>query len=235
VNRTNPTWIVAGAVALGGGVAALAGAAGGPALPAARLAAAAVPFAIGAALLVRARVPAGVANALTLTRLVIVALGAGVAACPGEAIARVRWGIVAAALVDRALDGLDGPIARRLGEAGPRGAAFDGETDALATLVLSILAVRLGAPAAALGVGLARYLMLAAAAAWPRLRGSVPSSLRAKIVCDANLGALILLVSPLAPAAARAPLAWAALAAAAWSFSFDLRYLLGRDRIEAGT
>jgi phosphatidylglycerophosphate synthase len=176
----------------------------------------------------------GPANALTLGRAVLASLGAGLAVA--EAAPPSAWWLIAGAGACLALDGIDGQVARRRGEASDLGARFDGEVDALVTLVLSLLVWRAGGTGAhVLGVGLMRYLMLLTAAAWPRLRGHVPSSLRAKIIHDANLVALLVCLAPPTPTAVRAPLAAAALAALVYSFSHDVRYLLARDKIPAGT
>jgi phosphatidylglycerophosphate synthase len=177
----------------------------------------------------------GVANTITLARLGLVCFGAGLAAGAPAPFGPLAWPLVLGALVDRALDAVDGPIARRRGEASALGAIFDGEVDALATLVLAALVVRAGAAAwawpAALTIGAMRYLMLAAALAWPRLRGTVPSSWRAKVICDVNVGALITLLAPITPAAFGPPLVLAALALLVYSFGHDVRYLLARAKI----
>jgi phosphatidylglycerophosphate synthase len=166
------------------------------------------------------------ANAVTLVRLLVVCVGAALAL---RGPAGIEWWLVCGASVELALDGLDGPIARARGETSAFGARFDGEVDALAMLVLSILVWRTGAAGAwVLAVGGLRYALLAAAALWPRLRGHVPSSLRAKIICDVNLGALIVALAPIGPAWVHAALPAGGLALLAYSFGHDVLYLLRR-------
>ena len=79
-----------------------------------------------------------------------------------------------------------------------------------------------------LGIGGMRYAMATASFLWPRLRGQVPSSLRAKIICDSAIVALLLILLPVdgVPAAWRSGLAGLAFAMLVYSFSFDVRHLL---------
>ena len=174
--------------------------------------------------------PLSLATRLTLTRATITAALAGLAVAPALAHS-LAWGVLAAAALELGLDTADGAVARRRGETSELGAIFDGEVDALFVLVLSVLAFHTGrhdgAPAAfVLALGGFRYAFLAAALVFPVLRGEVPSSLRAKIICDVVIGVLLFGVAPFTPVAARTPLAAMALALLAWSFSFDVRYLL---------
>jgi hypothetical protein len=101
--------------------------------------------------------------------------------------------------------------------------------------VLSLLAFQTGrhdgAPAGfVLALGGFRYFLLAAAALVPWLRGQVPSSLRAKIICNIAVGVCLFDAAPFTPVALRNPLTAVALALLAWSFSFDVRYLAARRR-----
>jgi phosphatidylglycerophosphate synthase len=183
----------------------------------------------------RARLPAAplsLATYLTLARATLTAALAGLCAEPRLAGRLAAWILVVAA-VELALDNLDGQLARRRGEASEFGARLDGEIDALFVLVLSVLAFHRGraegAPAAlVLGIGAFRYALLAAALAVPWLRGEVPSSLRAKIICNVAIGTLLFDVAPFTPVALRTPMTATALVLLAWSFSFDVRYLRAR-------
>ncbi len=173
--------------------------------------------------------PLSLASRLTLTRATITAALAGLCAEPRLAVQLAWWTLVVAA-VELALDAADGALARRRNEASAFGARFDGEIDALFVLVLSVLAFHHGrsegAPGAfVLGIGAFRYALLAGALALPFLRGEVPSSLRAKIICNVAIGALLFCVAPFTPVVLRTPVAAAALVLLAWSFSFDVRYL----------
>jgi phosphatidylglycerophosphate synthase len=170
--------------------------------------------------------PIGWATRLTLLRLLLV-LGLGVGAVMGLG---PSLALTAICVVEMILDGLDGPLARRRGEASGFGSRLDGETDALFVLVLSLLAWRRpdGPGVVVLGIGAMRYAMATASFLWPRLRGQVPSSLRAKIICDSAIVALLLILLPVPGLASswRDGLAWLAFAMLVYSFSFDVRYLL---------
>ncbi len=180
------------------------------------------------------RAPLSLANRMTLARTALTSGLAGLAFAPALAHA-LAWAVLGVAAILLTLDNLDGRVARRRGEASAFGALIDGETDAFFTLVLSVLAFhegqRAGAPAAlVLAIGLFRYALLVATALWPALRGEVPSSLRAKVICNTGLGALLFGIAPFTPLWSRTPVAAAALLLLAWSFSFDVRYLLGKRR-----
>lgn len=131
------------------------------------------------------------------------------------------------ALVLVALDGLDGWLARRRGNASPFGARFDMETDAALSLILSGLLVTEGRVGIwVLLTGLWRYLYVAAGLVWPRLAGDVPPSLARKIACVVQLLCLIAALAPTLPW----PGLWAglALAVTSWSFGRDILWLLRR-------
>jgi phosphatidylglycerophosphate synthase len=185
----------------------------------------------------RARLPAAplsLANRITLVRATLTVSLAGLAATPAWASA-LAWLVLGVAGVELVLDAVDGQLARRRGEASDFGARLDAEIDALFVLVLSLLAFHVGrssgAPGAfVLAIGAFRYALLAAALPWPWLRGEVPSSLRAKIICNVAIGALLFCVAPPSPLVLRTPIAALALALLAWSFSFDVRYLLRTRR-----
>jgi phosphatidylglycerophosphate synthase len=186
----------------------------------------------------RARLPAAplsLATRMTLARATLTATIAGLGFAPALAHAHTAAFLTAAGL-ELFLDNLDGRVARRRGEASALGAQLDGETDAVFVLALSLLAFQNGriegAPGAfVLAIGAFRYLLLAAAALVPWLRGQVPSSLRAKIICNVAVGVLLFDAVPFTPVALRNPLAAIALALLAWSFSFDVRYLAARRNV----
>jgi len=184
------------------------------------------------------RAPLSWANRITLARASLTAGLAGLCAAPALAH-REAYLVLALATVELVLDAVDGQLARRRRETSEFGARLDGEIDALFVLVLSVLAFHegraRGAPGAfVLGIGAFRYLLLAAALAVPWLRGEVPSSMRAKVICNVNIGALLLCLWPPAPGFLRTPMAALALALLAWSFSFDVRYLLRKRRRSRG-
>src|SRR5699024_6459898 len=105
-----------------------------------------------------------------LLRGAIACLLAGLVIVAPHAPTPVLWTATAAGFVALSLDGLDGLLARRRGEASRFGAGFDMETDALVILLLSILMYRLDrAGAWVLAIGLMRYAFVAAGWVWPRL------------------------------------------------------------------
>src|SRR5688500_11715112 len=81
--------------------------------------------------------------------------------------------LVSLAAVARALDAVDGPVARRTGTATALGARFDGEVDAFLILALSVyVAPALGAWV--LAIGAARYVFLAGERLLPWMRAPLP-------------------------------------------------------------
>jgi phosphatidylglycerophosphate synthase len=166
----------------------------------------------------------GTANQVTAARLLIVAAMAG---CIGEpATPAVAMAVVAAAMVVVALDGVDGWLARRTRMVSPFGARFDEETDALLILVLAILVWRFGrAGPWVLMAGLLRYLFVASGAVWLWMRRPLTPTRRARVICVAQVLALILaLIPPVAPLLA----AWTAgvgLLLLSCSFLVDTRRL----------
>jgi phosphatidylglycerophosphate synthase len=122
----------------------------------------------------------GPANRVTLARAVMVA---GIAALVAQAtFADVpRTPVILLSVVALTLDCVDGRVARRTRSVTALGAAFDMETDAFLILVLSWYVVpQVGVWV--LGIGMARYLLLAAGATLPWLAGATPSRTWAKVV-----------------------------------------------------
>lgn len=171
----------------------------------------------------------GPANTVTLARLVLVAL---LAAAVGEPLATARemaWAAVLLATLAAVLDAVDGPLARRSGQASAFGARFDMETDALLILVLSVLVLQFGkAGAWVLLAGGMRYAFVLAARAWPWLDAPLPPSWRRKTVCVVQITALIVCLGPIVPPAASAALAAASVVLLAWSFAIDIVWLARR-------
>ena len=189
-------------------------------------------FAIGVAL-VLAALPAhlprqrfGPANRVTLARLALVALLAGLL---GENAASVAWPIVAIATLAAVLDAVDGPLARRTGLASLFGARFDMETDTLLMLVLALLAWQLGkAGGWIVAAGLLRYLFVGAGRAWRWLERPLPPSMRRKAICVIQIVTLTVCLAPVVPPAASAPIAGAGLALLVCSFAVDVAWLRRR-------
>lgn len=140
-----------------------------------------------------------------------------------------RWFWVASALGALALDGLDGRIARRLGQVSAFGARFDMETDAATLLGLSIVVWLCGqAGAWVLASGLMRYIFVLGCWAWPAPAAPLPPKKRRQAVCVAQIAVLILAVAPPIVPAVAAPLCFVALALLGYSFAVDIAWLTAR-------
>lgn len=189
-------------------------------------------------LLVRAlrrhRRAAGPADLVTLARAVLVggvtALVADGLVSGAPAIVTIT-GLTVAALV---LDGVDGQVARRTNTVTPLGARFDMEVDAFLVLVLSVLVATVVGPWA-LAVGLMRYAFVAAGAALPWLRGSLPPSMAAKTVAALQGVVLIVVGTGLLPLPAATAAVAVALAALTWSFARSVRQLWAGRRVTTPT
>ena len=171
--------------------------------------------------------PFGRASEVTLARGAIALLLLGLlAAAPSAAVA---WLIVLLALVGLGLDGVDGWLARRRGEASAFGARFDMETDALLILALAALAWQQGkaGPWIVLA-GALRYLFVAASGAFAWLRLPLPPSRRRQTVCVLQIVSLILALLPLVPVSLSSVIAAAGLALLCWSFAIDVAWLARR-------
>lgn len=168
----------------------------------------------------------GLANQVTLLRAALVCLIGGTLVAGAGRLSWSVAGLVAAALM---LDGIDGWLARRLRAATAFGARFDLEIDALLLLVLALLAWRAEQVGAwVLAIGLMRYAFVAAGWLWPALRADLPPSVRRKVVCVLQGGALLACLLPPVPAGLAAALAAGALAALTLSFALDVASLVRR-------
>ncbi len=163
----------------------------------------------------------GAANAVTLARgaltvMLLALLG----------VRAAEWWLVGLATLAAALDGVDGALARRRGEAGEFGARFDMETDALLILVLAALVWQHGkAGVWILLAGLLRYLFVAASYLKPWLGAALPPSRRRQAVCVVQIVSLIGALVPIVTQPASAALALAGLIVLIWSFAVDVAHL----------
>lgn len=168
----------------------------------------------------------GPANLITLARLLLIAM---LAAVLGERVPdadALAWAVLTVASVAALMDAVDGPIARRRGEASEFGARFDMESDALLVLVLSALAWQLGkAGAWVLAAGAMRYLFVAAAWRWPWLAQPLPPRWRRKAVCVVQIVSLILCLCPWLQPPLSVAVAAVGLAALTASFGLDVFWL----------
>jgi phosphatidylglycerophosphate synthase len=160
----------------------------------------------------------GWAHRVTLIRGLLVALMIPGLLAPG----RQPWLPLILGAVALALDGLDGPLARRTGTASAFGARFDMETDALTVLMLAALVAAEGRVGAwVLLSGAMRYLYVAAGWIWPRLAGPVPPSMARKLVCVLQIAGLLVALAPIVPPPWPAGIAALSLALLVWSFGRD--------------
>lgn len=124
------------------------------------------------------------------------------------------------------LDGVDGFLARREKLSSDFGARFDMETDAFLALVISLLiweSERAGIWV--LGLGLMRYAFVLWSWFSPPLTATLFPSMRRKVVCVIQLGALCLMISPLLYGSAIALVGIAALLCLSASFLVDIVWL----------
>lgn len=129
-----------------------------------------------------------------------------------------------------ALDGVDGPVARRTGTATAFGARFDMETDALTVLMLSALVAAEGRVGPwVLMSGALRYLYVAGGWAWPWLARPVPPSFARKLVCVLQIAGLLAALLPILAPPWPSAIAAVSLALLIWSFGRDVIGLM-RDK-----
>lgn len=178
----------------------------------------------------------GYANLVTAIRAAIVSFVCGtVFLAEGfQWDPRVEWAVVAAVLVALVLDGIDGRLARRLGQASDFGARFDMEVDALLILILSGAALLLDkAGWWVLLIGLMRYGFVFAQVFLPALSAPLPPSFRRKTVCVLQVAGLCALVVPGVAPPISTVIAAISLAALAGSFAVDVLHLMRRPEPSA--
>jgi phosphatidylglycerophosphate synthase len=177
----------------------------------------------------------GAANAVTLLRLVLISLCAGLATQTAVVDMPLgtdtAWLFFAIASLAMLLDGADGWLARHQNLASRFGARFDMEMDALLILVLAILAAALGkAGSWVLLTGLLRYLYVAAGWCWPTLTQPLKPSRRRKIIAVIQGGVLALLLAPIVTPPASALMAGFALLLLLYSFGQDVVWVVRGSR-----
>jgi phosphatidylglycerophosphate synthase len=159
----------------------------------------------------------GAANALTLFRLgLIAALGPLCSAPPGPLSALLVLAIFA-------LDGVDGWLARRRGEASTFGAYFDMECDALLVLVCTLVLYQHGRLGAFILLpGVLRYVYLLLVMAAPAKGGETPHTRLERYLFSVLM---ISLVASLWPLPLHQPLAQLATLLIAFSFARSIHTL----------
>jgi phosphatidylglycerophosphate synthase len=168
----------------------------------------------------------GSANRLTLARASLVLPLAALALLPGVVTEAGFWWVVGLSAVALALDGLDGPLARRTGTESRFGARFDMELDAFLLLALSALVWQSGKVGLwVLLIGGLRYFFVLRGLLWPPLRGALPPSQRRKVVCVAQGIVLVICLAPVIQPALATTLAASALLLLVYSFVVDTWWL----------
>ncbi len=161
----------------------------------------------------------GSANRLTFARGICVAIVASLIPAALDETGRIVLAVAAGLLI--AIDGIDGWLARRDGNASPFGARFDMEIDSALMLVLAIIAARLGGAWLIL-LGLPRYAFVLASYLWPFLAAPLPHSERRRITCVLQGFGLAAAIYPWEYGAT---VALAALIVLLWSFAIDVIWL----------
>jgi phosphatidylglycerophosphate synthase len=165
----------------------------------------------------------GPANQVTLGRLALTALLAGLIHESPPAIAWLAFGIACLVL---ALDGVDGWLARRSGCTSKFGARFDMETDALLILLMAVLTWQLEqAGVWVLLSGAMRYLFVTAALIQPWLRRPLQPSRRRKLICVLQIMSLLLALLPFIEPPWSSGLALVGLVLLCYSFATDIVWL----------
>jgi phosphatidylglycerophosphate synthase len=169
----------------------------------------------------------GPANQVTTIRAVLVVL---LAALIGErATPEAATAAVAAGALSALLDGFDGWIARRTRLSSEFGMRFDMETDAALILVLAVLTWQFGkAGSWIVTAGLLRYVFVAAGWVWPWMQRPLTPTIRGRLICIVQIGALIVALLPATSPAASAPIAAGGLVALGYSFLVDTLWLWRR-------
>ncbi len=167
----------------------------------------------------------GLCNAVTLSRLVIVAVLA-------VAVFEVRLpdvAILGLALFSLCLDGVDGWLARRHGLVSEFGARFDMQVDAVFALTLALYAAVTGvAERYVIILGVPYYVFALARQIWPWLGAPLPDSFARKTVCVAQIAVLIAFLVPWLPGELLNACALAVSCALFWSFVRDIVWLSKR-------
>ena len=173
----------------------------------------------------------GAGNRVTAGRATLVASLAALVPYPQILFDEGYWWLVGMATVALCLDGIDGLLARRTGTATAFGARFDMELDSFLMLVLAALVWRSDRVGPwILGLGLPRYIFIAAGWLLPWLRSPLPPLLRRKAGCVAQGVALIVCLTPVASPTIAASLAAITFTLLLTSFAVDVVWLFRHRR-----
>lgn len=170
----------------------------------------------------------GWCNTVTLMRAGAVCWLAGLWFAADHALqGTIAWGASIAGLTLLLLDGVDGWLARRLGNSSAFGARFDMEVDSLLGLVLAVLAWQTDKVGAwVVMLGLFRPAFIVAGWHWPKLMGELPASRMRKLICVIQVAALATMLAPVVTPTLATGLALMTLALLVWSFGRDIWWLM---------
>lgn len=167
----------------------------------------------------------GAANRVTVVRGALVSVVAATLLFPAV-LRHDALSIAVLCAIALLLDGVDGWVARRTGNASAFGARFDMELDAFFILVLCVMVVMLDkAGPWVLAIGAMRYLFVLAMRFLPWLAASLPASFRRKLVCVVQVASLLLCLLPFVTPPLSASMLALALALLTLSFAQDVRWL----------
>ncbi|HEX2146904.1 MAG TPA: CDP-alcohol phosphatidyltransferase family protein [Pseudorhizobium sp.] len=172
----------------------------------------------------------GAANSVTMLRAAATAAIGGIVlgsdSLPTMQQIHLQWIVVSGAAISLILDGADGYLARRNKTESRFGARFDMEVDALLILFLAIgAALSAKAGVWVLLIGLMRYAFIIGQMTFKRLQGDLPPSMRRKIVCVVQGGALCMALAPVTPPMLGSLVLSVALVLLRYSFTVDIAYL----------
>ncbi len=171
----------------------------------------------------------GLANTITSIRAAItVAIFAGISTTSTlPADSRALWVVVVAVVLALVLDGFDGHAARATGQQSAFGARFDMEVDAMLALVTVVLLWQLDKCGPwVLGLGVMRYLFLAAAYRFPQLAAPLFPSTRRKVICVIQVAGLCVMLAPVVQPPLSTMIGTVALALLIGSFLRDTLWLM---------
>jgi phosphatidylglycerophosphate synthase len=166
----------------------------------------------------------GPANHITMIRVMIVALIAGLIGEPVVPRAAMMASIATAVMTG--LDGVDGWLARRSRMTSAFGARFDMETDAVLVMAMSVLIWQYGkAGGWVLLGGMMRYIFVIAGW-WLRwMARPLEPTRRAKVITVCHMVGLSVGLAPFVPVPLSAGVVALTTAALTWSFAVDVRRL----------
>ena len=179
--------------------------------------------------------PFGLANSVTALRaayaVALLCYSSWITALGVAPNGALRWVWVAVALVALALDGIDGALARRLGQVTTFGARFDMETDAATLFGLAWLVWASGqAGPWVLASGLMRYIFILARWVWPALAAPLPPRAPPGGLRDPDRRRSSSPWRRWSPVGVATSLCLAGLALLGYSFAVDVAWLVRRAR-----